>query len=119
MANTASAMIPLNTTAPAFSLPDTVSGKDLSLQELKGSVATMIMFICNHCPFVKHVNNELIKIANEYKIEGIGFIAISSNDVVTHPEDGPGLMKKVAAALKYPFPYLYDESQAVAKAYDA
>jgi thiol-disulfide isomerase/thioredoxin len=119
MANTPSVMIPLSSAAPAFNLPDTVSGKEMSLLQLKGSVATMIMFICNHCPFVKHVNAELIKIANEYTSKGIGFIAISSNDVDTHPEDGPELIKKVANDLKYPFPYLYDETQKVARAYDA
>jgi peroxiredoxin len=119
MARTPSTMIPLTTKAPDFSLPDTASRKELSLQQLKGNVATVIMFICNHCPFVKHVNNELVKLGNDYKIKGIGFIAISSNDVVAHPEDGPDLMKKVAIELKYPFPYLYDETQKVAKAYNA
>ena len=119
MARTPSTMVALATHAPEFVLPDTVSGKRLSLVNLKGDVATVVMFICNHCPFVKHINAELVRIANDYRNEGIGFIAISSNDVVNYPEDAPDLMKKIARQLKYPFPYLYDESQDVAKAYDA
>ena len=112
-------MVALSTKAPDFVLPDTVSGKQLSLENIKGEVATMIMFICNHCPFVKHVNAELVKLANDYKNKGISFAAISSNDVINHPDDAPGLMTQVATQLKYPFPYLYDESQETAKAYDA
>ena len=119
MARTPSTMVALATNAPEFVLPDTVSGKKLSLETLKGNVTTVIMFICNHCPFVKHVNAELVKLANDYKSKGVGFIAISSNDAANYPEDAPGLMKEVALQLKYPFPYLYDESQEVAKAYDA
>ena len=112
-------MIALGTPAPGFTLPDTVSGKNISLEEVKGEKATLIMFICNHCPFVKHVNDELVKLANDYLEKGIGFIAISSNDVISHPEDAPELMKKTAAQLKYPFPYCYDETQQVAKNYNA
>ena len=119
MARTPSTMVALSTKAPDFVLPDTVSGKQLSLENIKGEVATMIMFICNHCPFVKHVNSELVRLANDYKNKGIGFVAISSNDVINHPDDAPGLMTQVAKQLKYPFPYLYDESQETAKAYDA
>lgn len=119
MARTPSTMVALRTTAYDFILPDTVSGKDLSLENVKGNVATVIMFICNHCPFVKHVNAELVKLANEYQSKEIGFVAISSNDVVNHPDDSPALMTQVAKQLKYPFPYLYDESQEVAKAYNA
>ena len=119
MARTPSTMVTLGTKAPDFLLPDTVSGKRLSLTNLKGETATMIMFICNHCPFVKHVNAELVKLANDYKNKGIGFVAISSNDVITHPDDALGLMTQVAKQLKYPFPYLYDESQDIAKAYGA
>lgn len=119
MARTPSTMIALGTKAPDFVLPDTVSGKDLSLENIKGEIATVIMFICNHCPFVKHVNEELVKLANDYKSKGIGFVAINSNDVINHPDDSPVLMTEVAKQLKYPFPYLYDESQETAKGYEA
>lgn len=119
MARTPSTMVALGTKAPAFILPDTVSGKDLSIENIKGEIATVVMFICNHCPFVKHVNVELVRIANDYKNKRIGFVAISSNDVINHPDDSPGLMTQVAKQLKYPFPYLYDESQETAKAFDA
>ena len=119
MARTPSTMVALGTNAPHFILPDTVSGKDISLENIKGEKGTMIMFICNHCPFVKHINAELVRLANDYKSKGIGFVAISSNDVINHPEDAPGLMTQVAKDLKYPFPYLYDESQEIAKAFDA
>jgi thiol-disulfide isomerase/thioredoxin len=119
MARTPSTMVALGTTAPGFSLPDTVSGKNFSLENVKGRLATMIMFICNHCPFVKHVNPELVKLANDYKNRGIGFVAISANDVINYPDDSPNLMARIAKQLKYPFAYLYDESQEVAKAYDA
>jgi thiol-disulfide isomerase/thioredoxin len=77
------------------------------------------MFICNHCPFVKHVNDELVRLGNDYNDKGIGFVAISSNDVENYPDDSPGMMKIVAQEMEYPFPYLYDETQEVAKAYDA
>jgi thiol-disulfide isomerase/thioredoxin len=119
MARTPSTMVTLGTKAPHFILPDTVSGKDFSIENIKGEIATMIMFISNHCPFVKHVNTELVRLANDYKNKGIGFAAISSNDVINHPDDAPGLMTQIAKQLKYPFPYLYDESQVTAKAYDA
>ncbi len=119
MSNTPSNMLPLGTTAPDFSLIDTVSGKMISFNDIKGETATVIMFICNHCPFVIHVNEQLIKLANDYKNNGIGFAAISSNDVENYPQDSPELMKKLAEELSYPFPYLYDETQEVAKVYDA
>lgn len=116
---TPSNMLPLGTKAPDFNLPDTVSDKNLSLNEIKGEKGTMIMFICNHCPFVIHVNQELVNIANEYKNKGVSFIAISSNDVEGYPEDSPDKMSIVAKVLKFPYPYLYDKRQEVAKAYDA
>lgn len=119
MARTPSTMVALQTKAPGFILPDTVSGKQISVNDIKGDVATVIMFICNHCPFVKHVNEELVRLANNYKNKGVGFVAISSNDVIDYPEDSPELMTRVATKLNYPFPYLYDETQEVAKAYDA
>ena len=119
MARTLSTMVSLGTEAPDFILPDTVSGKEIPLESIKGDIATMIMFICNHCPFVKHINSELVRLANDYKNKGIGFVAINSNDVINHPNDSPELMTQIAKQLKYPFPYLYDESQETAKAYDA
>lgn len=112
-------MLPLDTRAPSFILPDTVSGKEVSLGELKGQKGTLIMFICNHCPFVKHVNPELVRLAGDYQDRGVGFIAISSNDVENYPEDHPDKMKETAALEGYPFPYLYDASQEVARDYQA
>lgn len=119
MAETYSTMVPLATTAPTFTLPDVVSGQTYSRDDLKGERGTVVMFICNHCPFVKHVNRAIVALANRYLKKGIAFIAISSNDVDNYPEDSPEAMRQVAAELQYPFPYLYDESQAVAKAYEA
>ena len=119
MVLTPSIMLPLGTTAPDFSLPDTVSGTTKTLTELKSDQATVIMFICNHCPFVIHINPELVRLANEYQSQGVSFIAISANDAEAYPQDDPEQMTKHAAAVGYPFPYLYDESQEVAAAYQA
>ncbi|MDD7884830.1 thioredoxin family protein [Flavivirga sp. 57AJ16] len=119
MARTPSNMLPLGTQAPSFNLFDTISGNTLSLNQLKGSQATVIMFICNHCPFVVHVNQEIVSIANLYTKKGIGFIAISSNDIINYPQDSPENMTIHAKNEAYPFPYLYDETQDIAKAYDA
>ena len=119
MALTPSNPFPLHTIAPEFSLEDSVTGKTFNLQQLKGKQATVIMFICNHCPFVIHVNSKLVELANQFKSQGVNFIAISSNDVENYPQDAPDKMKEVAAENKYPFPYLYDPIQDVAKAYDA
>lgn len=119
MAATETIQIPLGYKAPDFRLPDTVSGNVFSLQELKGEKATVVMFICNHCPFVKHVNSQLVQIANDYLPKGVSFIAINSNDVENYPEDSPDNMKITAEQLGYPFPYLYDETQEVAKQYQA
>ncbi|UTW61704.1 thioredoxin family protein [bacterium SCSIO 12741] len=119
MALVESNMMELGTPAPIFQLPDTVSGKLLSLQDLRSEKATVVMFICNHCPYVIHVNEALVKVARKYQEKGIQFIAISSNNVETHPQDGPEYMTRVAQQLGYPFPYLYDETQDVAKAYGA
>lgn len=119
MAATPSTMMPLGTTAPDFSLPDTISGKTLSLSELRGKNATLVMFICNHCPYVLHINDELVRIAKEYEPKGVSLVAINSNDVVNYPQDRPELMKELAENVGYTFPYLYDESQNVARAYGA
>jgi peroxiredoxin len=119
MAATPSVMKALGSVAPEFKLPDTVSGKLISLKQLRGKVATLVMFICNHCPYVKLLNPEIVKMANEFQARGVSFVAISSNDAIQYPDDGPDQMKIVAKQLGYPFPYLYDESQEVARAYDA
>lgn len=119
MARTPSNMLPLKTKAPSFSLYDTVSKTTLTHEQLTGTKATVIMFICNHCPFVIHVNSELVKIANDFKEKGVSFVAISSNDAENYPQDGPEKMQQHAKENNYPFPYLYDEAQEVAKAYDA
>ncbi len=119
MARTPSKMIPLGTIAPPFQLPDAVSKSVLSLNELKGELGTVIMFLSNHCPFVKHVNAEIVRVANDYRVLGFSFIAIMSNDVKEYPEDHPDLMWKTARENNYSFPYLYDQTQAIALAYDA
>ena len=119
MSRTESNMLALGTTAPEFSLLDTVSQKTMNLHALNGEKGTVIMFICNHCPFVIHVNPEITKLASEYQKRGIKFIAISSNDIENYPEDAPHFMRIKAKAENYTFPYLYDEHQEVAKKYDA
>ena len=119
MARTPSNMLALGTKAPNFRLYDTVSHKMLTLPELKGENGTVVMFICNHCPFVIHVNDQLVKTANNYQSKGVRFIAISSNDAISYPQDGPEKMIEQARRLNYPFPYLYDETQQVARSYDA
>lgn len=119
MALTYSTMLPLGTQAPAFTLLDTVSGEILSLEDIKSNRGTVIMFICNHCPYVKHYEEELVRISTEYQKQGIAFVAISSNDVDNYPDDSPEKMKQNATQLGYPFAYLYDETQEVARAYQA
>jgi peroxiredoxin len=119
MALTPSNMLPLGTSAPAFSLTDTVSGELFTFNPPTGKRAYVVLFLCNHCPYVIHVNEELVRVANDYMPKGIEFVAVSSNDVAKYPQDGPDEMKKHAIRTGYPFPYLYDESQAVARAYDA
>jgi peroxiredoxin len=119
MALTPSNMLPLGTKAPDFTLPDTVSGNTYSLHQLCGEKATVVMFICNHCPYVIFVNDEIVRLAKDYQPKGIKFIAISANDAVAYPDDAPEKMKQVAQKLGYSFPYLYDESQETARAYDA
>ncbi|MEM1214451.1 MAG: thioredoxin family protein [Bacteroidota bacterium] len=119
MALTESNMLPLGTSAPHFKLPDTVSGNVLSLEETTGQKGTVVMFLCNHCPYVIHVNEEIVRLADHYQKQGVGFVAISSNDVANYPADAPEKMTVHARKVGYNFPYLYDESQAVARAYDA
>jgi peroxiredoxin len=119
MAQTPSNMIPLGTTAVDFTLPDVVSNRKFSLFEQGKGKATLIMFICNHCPFVKHVIEELVALANDYIPMGVKVVAISSNDIVKYPEDSPEKMRELALEKAFPFPYLFDETQEVAKAYEA
>jgi thiol-disulfide isomerase/thioredoxin len=119
MARTPSNMLELGTKAPEFSLLDTISGETKNLEQLKGEKGTVIMFICNHCPFVIHVNPKITELAKDYQRKGIGFIAISSNDIENYPQDAPDLMTARAKEEGYPFPYLYDETQDVAKSFDA
>jgi len=120
MARTLSNMLTLETIAPEFYLKDTnATNSYLSFENIKGEKGTLVMFICNHCPFVLYVMDEISRIANDYKAQGIGIIAISSNDVINYPQDAPDLMTNFALEYKMSFPYLYDETQEVAKAYDA
>lgn len=118
MARTPSTMLPLGTSAPAFSLPN-IDGKTVSLGDFRDAPALLVMFICNHCPFVKHVADELAKLGRDYQAQGAAVVAISSNDVGNHPDDSPAKMRDEAQQRGYTFPYLYDETQAVAKAYHA
>lgn len=119
MAETLSTMLPLGTVAPDFTLLDTRTEKSVSLQELQSKKGTVIMFICNHCPYVKHIQKKLVEVANIYQKKGITFIAINSNDVKAYPADSPSKMREEAETFHYSFPYLYDETQTVAKAYQA
>ena len=119
MAETPSNMLPLNTKAPAFKLPDTRTGEQLSLQELRSDQATVIMFICNHCPYVKLILDKIVEVSEVYQSKGVSFIAINSNDAEKYPADAPNKMHDTATNYHFTFPYLYDETQAVAKAYQA
>ena len=119
MARTPTVQLELGYNAPAFQLPNAIDNQSLSYPDVKGKNGTVVMFICNHCPFVVHVMDELIRIGNDYKSQGIGFVAISSNDAANYPDDSPEKMKQLAEEKSFPFQYLYDESQHVAKAYFA
>lgn len=120
MAATYSTMMPLGTLAPDFNLFDSVTGLQLSLQTLRGNKATLIMFICNHCPYVLHVKTQLIAIAQEYSAKGVSMIAISANDIAAYPQDAPDKMQALSAEWGNPFDaYLFDQTQEVAKAYQA
>lgn len=118
MVRTPSTMLPLGTAAPDFFLPN-VDGRTVTLDDVAGPRGTVMMFICNHCPFVKHVADHLAALGQDYMPQGIGFAAVSSNDVSSHPADSPEQMVHEAEERGYPFPYLYDETQEVAKAYHA
>ncbi len=119
MALTPSNMLPLGTIAPSFELVDSITNKKISLQELKSPIATVVMFICNHCPYVNYILTELVAFAKEYQQKEISFIAINANDAERYPDDAPDKMQENAQKLGFTFPYLFDETQAVAKAYQA
>jgi peroxiredoxin len=118
MALTSSTMLPLGTAAPDFRLPDT-NGKTVSLADFKDKPALLVMFICNHCPYVKHIRTGLAQLARDYRPKHVGIVGVNSNDVENYPDDSPAKMKEEAKSAGYLFPYLYDESQAVAMAYRA
>jgi peroxiredoxin len=118
MALTPSTMLPLGTAAPDFKLPDT-NGKIVSLADFKGKSALLVLFICNHCPYVKHIRTSLAQLARDYLPRGVAIVGINSNDVENYPEDSPAKMKEEVKSAGYAFPYLYDELQAVAQAYRA
>jgi peroxiredoxin len=118
MALTPSTMLPLGTTAPDFQLPDT-NGKIVSLADFKGAPALLVLFICNHCPYVKHIRAELAELGRDFLAKGVAIVAISSNDAKNYPDDSPEKMKQEVKSAGYTFPYLYDETQSVAKAYRA
>lgn len=119
MAKTPSIMVELGTRAPFFLLPDVISGRDIELPKDNQSRAVVIMFICNHCPYVKHINEELTKLANDYMSKDVMFFAINSNDIDSYPDDSPENMQIVAKNEQYPFPYLFDKTQEIAMAYHA
>jgi peroxiredoxin len=118
MAETPSTMLPLGTIAPSFRLPDP-HGKVVSSDQFKGAPALIVAFICNHCPYVKHIRSAFAALGTEYQARGIAVVAISSNDAQAYPDDGPEKMAEEIELAGYTFPYLYDETQAVAKAYHA
>lgn len=119
MAMEESKMVALGTKAPDFSLKDVVNQKTLSLQDCQGKTGLVVVFMCNHCPFVKHLLGGLMKLANEYRLQGISFVGINANDVQHFPDDSPENMQKLAVEKNFGFPYLFDETQEVAKAYEA
>jgi peroxiredoxin len=119
MARTASTMLPLGTPAPDFALPDTVSDRVISLADFSDRHALLVMFICEHCPFVKHIQNQLAQLGRDYQDRPLGIVAISSNDVELYPQDSPDRLKAMAESLGFTFPVCYDETQAVAHAYTA
>jgi peroxiredoxin len=119
MAETPSTMLELGTIAPDFALTDTMSGNTVRRDDFRGKKAFLVMFICTHCPYVKHIEKELARFGKDYAAQPVGIVAISANDAVNYPADSPAGLKKQAETLGFAFPYLYDETQAVARAYDA
>ncbi|NIK74433.1 peroxiredoxin [Thermonema lapsum] len=119
MARTPTYNIPLGFEAPDFALPDVISGKIIRLEDVKGEKGTVVAFICNHCPYVKHMIDAFVEVAQDFMPQGIGFVAINANDVTRYPEDAPDKMLLFAQQHRFPFPYLFDESQETAKAYFA
>jgi len=119
MAQTASTMLELGTAAPDFALTDVVSGKTVRRDDFRGKKALVVMFICAHCPFVKHIEKELAKLGKDYAAQPVEIVAISANDAASYPADNPAGLRRQAETFGFAFPYLYDESQAVARAYDA
>lgn len=119
MVLTASTMLGLGTEAPNFQLPDVTTGETVSLDDFSGNKALLVMFICKHCPYVVHVQEELARLGNEYQARDVGVVAIGSNDVDAYPGDAPGELKNMAREHGFQFPYCFDESQAIAKAYTA
>ena len=118
MVKTASTMLPLGVTAPHFSLPD-AQGNTVSLSDFRDAKALVVVFMCNHCPFVKHIAGELSQVAKDYQPQGVAFVGINANDVDNYPDDSPEKMAEEVRQRDYTFPYLYDETQEVAKAYAA
>ncbi len=112
-------MLALGTPAPDFHLPEVTSGKTISLDDFKDDKALLIMFICRHCPYVKHIQQELARLGRDYEGRSVGIVAISSNDAAAYPDDAPGSLREMANELGFVFPYLYDESQQAARAYSA
>lgn len=119
MSLTYSNMVELGTKAPDFKLIDVVKDKYLSFKDVRGERGTVVMFICNHCPYVIHIREKIVEIAHSYMSKGIGFVAISSNDIQNYPDDSPEKMRELSYLHNFQFPYLYDEDQSVAKSYNA
>src|SRR5579862_4214032 len=119
MSLTPSTMLPLGTQAPDFKLPDVVSNHTLSLNDFKSKKALLVMFICQHCPYIQHIKKELAKLGKDYAAKDIAIVGISSNDADNYPDDSPKELAKFAKAEGFSFPLLYDESQETAKAYTA
>ena len=119
MAKTLSTMLDLGTNAPEFTLPDVISGKTMTLRDFADRKALLVMFICRHCPFVKHIEQELARLGRDYANRDVAIVAISANDAAEYPDDAPESLKEMAEQLGFSFPFLYDESQSAAKAYSA